>query len=543
MDSNYPCKILVVTGGVMSGIGKGVVTASIGSLLLANNIPASAMKLDGYLNQDAGTLNPFRHGETYVLEDGTECDLDLGTYERFMGISLTKDNYYTAGRIYQEVFEREREGYYLGEDVQVTPHVTGYMKEIIRKAQQQCQGGILLVEVGGTIGDIENHLFIQALSELQDEEDVILKTIHVVPVLASNKGELKTKPAQQSIAKLREWGLTPNFVVCRLPEGHHDIPEPIKQKFLTQSKIKKHRLFTSGELSSIYMLPFLLQQEGILGELYDEFGESTMTSYSPFFETIVGKLPSITETINIGIVGKYAALQDSYLSVIESLRLAGYANNVNIQFHFVNCRNPLLSDIDPSLLLSSFDGIVVPGGYGIDGTEEIMRYIQGAREGNIPFLGLCFGFQLALIEYARTIFNWYQATSMEFDPTTECPVITEMPEYNIARKGKTQRLGLQYVERNEDELTPVTKDIFSLQNFGERFRHRFIFNAKYREVFGKYFQFPLHDPVTKEVFAFQLKNHPFFIGVQFHPEYNVTNEQAHPLFEAFIQATKVHTQK
>lgn len=537
------CKILVVTGGVMSGIGKGVVTASLGSLLLANDISASAMKLDGYLNQDAGTLNPFRHGETYVLADGMECDLDLGTYERFMGVKLTRDNYYTAGRIYHEIFEREREGYYLGEDVQVVPHVSSYIKEIIRGTWEKTvgddRGGILLVEVGGTIGDIENHLFIQALSELQNDEDVILRTIHVVPVLASNKGELKTKPAQQSIATLRQWGLTPDFVVCRLPKDDTFVPESVKEKFLIQSKIAKSRVFSSGELSSIYMLPYLLQKEGILEELYGELGEpDSLLRRSPFFENVVTKLPSLTRTVKIALVGKYASLQDSYLSVIESIRHAGYLNDVNVEFVFVNCRDTNSDEVNP--LINSVDGLVVPGGYGADGVYGIMRHIRYARVLDLPFLGLCFGFQLAAIEYAQNVLGLHGCTSQEFDPDATQSIIVEMPAYNVARKGRTQRLGEHLVCRGSDEeTTPLTREIFRDTLFPERFRHRFVFNSNYRGLFTRGgMRFPLCVSGSNEVLALELPTHPFFLGVQFHPEFNFHDEQPHRIFTHFITAAR-----
>ena len=468
-------KFIVVTGGVMSGVGKGVCTASLSHLLQQLGFSVTTMKIDGYLNVDAGTLNPYRHGETFVLDDGTECDLDLGTYERFLDTTLNRHNYMTSGKIYARILAKERRGEYLGRDVQIVPHVTGEIKYLMRQKAQEGPYDMVLVEIGGTVGDIENVHFIEAARELiRDEGRDNVMYIHVTMVPWSEAtGEQKSKPTQHSIKKLLEMGVQPDIIVCR---SKHDLQRKVREKISLHCNVQIDHVISSPDTESVYTLPALFQEqqfaETVISRLrlnmpYPAEGEKQVP-FVPFVRHVRRQNPPLT----IAMTGKYSTMKDSYLSITNALEHTEPAEGVHVDVRFLDTTD--FDNASPAMLrenLHDVHGILVPGGYGVRGTEGMIRCIRYARERQVPYLGLCLGFQLAAIEFARSVCGVEKAASTEFDPHTQEPLICLLPEQQQVRDlGGTQRLG-----GHDVALLPGSRvqAMYGCDTVRERFRHRY----------------------------------------------------------------------
>ena len=536
-------KFIVVTGGVMSGVGKGVCTASLSHLLQQLGFSVTTMKIDGYLNVDAGTLNPYRHGETFVLDDGTECDLDLGTYERFLDTTLNRNNYMTSGKIYARILAKERRGEYLGRDVQIVPHVTGEIKYLMRQKAQEGPYDMVLVEIGGTVGDIENVHFIEAARELiRDEGRDNVMYIHVTMVPWSEAtGEQKSKPTQHSIKKLLEMGVQPDIIVCR---SKHDLQRKVREKISLHCNVPIDHVISSPDTESVYTLPALFQEQHLaetaisrlrLNMPYPAEGEKQVPFVS-FLRHARRKNPPLT----IAMTGKYSTMKDSYLSITNALEHTEPAEGVNIDVRFLDTTD--FDNTSPAVLkenLNDVHGILVPGGYGVRGTEGMIRCIRYARERQVPYLGLCLGFQLAAIEFARSVCGVEKATSTEFDPHTQEPLICLLPEQQQIRDlGGTQRLG-----GHDVALLPGSRvqAMYGRDMVHERFRHRYELNNDYKAAFeksGVVFCGMTLDQRVMQILDYPA--HPFFVATQFHPELLSRPLRPHPLFLAFVQAAKKH---
>jgi CTP synthase len=535
-------KYIIVTGGVMSGVGKGVFIASLSHLLQHLGFSVSTMKIDGYLNLDAGTLNPYRHGETFVLDDGTECDLDLGNYERFLDTTLNSFNYMTSGKIYSRILAKERRGEYLGRDVQIVPHVTGEIKYLIRQKAHEAPYDMVLVEIGGTVGDIENLHFIEAVREIMIDEgrdNIMFAHVTVVP-WSDASGEQKSKPTQHSVKKLLEMGIQPDVIVCR---SKHPLQPKVREKISLHCNVPIDQVVSNPDTDSIYTLPYLFQQQHLaeiatrrlrLNMPYPA-KESSRIPFAPFVQHIKHHSPTLT----IAVTGKYSSMRDSYISITNALEHTEPCEQVRINLQFIDT-----TDFDtgtPSVrkALDDVHGIIVPGGYGLRGTEGMMRFIQHAREQEIPYLGLCLGFQLAAIEFARHVCGLEKATSTEFDPQTPEPLISLLPEQeDISNLGGTQRLG-----GHDVLLTPGTRvhKIYGKDVIHERFRHRYELNNTYKEALadaGMVFCGMTPDRRIMQILDYPA--HPFYIATQFHPEWLSRPQRPHPLFHEFVRAAKRH---
>ena len=526
----------------MSGVGKGVFTASLSHLLQFLGFSVSTMKVDGYLNLDAGTLNPYRHGETFVLDDGTECDLDLGTYERFLDTTLNSFNYMTSGKIYWRILSKERRGEYLGRDVQIVPHVTGEIKYLIREKAQEGPYDIILVEIGGTVGDIENLHFIEAARELMMDEgrrNIMFAHVTMVP-WAEASGEQKSKPTQHSVKKLLEMGIQPDIVVCRSKEA---LQPKVREKISLYCNVPIEHVISSPDTDSIYTLPALFQQQRLA-----EISTSRLQFNMPYpakegltipFEPFVRHAKRHCDTLTIAITGKYSTMRDSYISIANALEHTTPGEDIRLDLRFIDTTE--FDNVSHALHkhLDGVHGIIVPGGYGVRGTEGMIRFIQYARENRIPYLGLCFGFQLAAIEFARHVGGLEKATSTEFECHTPEPLIALLPEQEqVHDLGGTQRLGGQDVLLLH--RTQVQR-IYGKDMVRERFRHRYEFNNAYKaalEETGLVFSGMTPDRQIMQIFEYPA--HPFFIATQFHPELLSRPLRPHPLFLAFVQAAKAH---
>ena len=536
-------KFIVVTGGVMSGVGKGVCTASLSHLLQQLGFSVTTMKIDGYLNVDAGTLNPYRHGETFVLDDGTECDLDLGTYERFLDTTLNRHNYMTSGKIYARILAKERRGEYLGRDVQIVPHVTGEIKYLMRQKAQEGPYDMVLVEIGGTVGDIENVHFIEAARELiRDEGRDNVMYIHVTMVPWSEAtGEQKSKPTQHSIKKLLEMGVQPDIIVCR---SKQDLQRKVREKISLHGNVQIDHVVSSPDTESVYTLPALFQEQHFaetaisrlrLNMPYPAEGEKPVP-FAPFVRHARRKNPPLT----IAMTGKYSTMKDSYLSITNALEHTEPAEGVRVDVRFLDTTD--FDNASPKVLkenLQDVHGILVPGGYGVRGTEGMIRCIRFARERQVPYLGLCLGFQLAAIEFARSVCGVEKAASTEFDPHTQEPLICLLPEQQQVRDlGGTQRLG-----GHDVALLPGSRvaAMYGRDVVRERFRHRYEFNNDYKAAFEKCgVVFCGMTPDQRVMQILDYPAHPFFVATQFHPELLSRPLRPHPLFLAFVQAAKKH---
>lgn len=522
-------KYIFVTGGVISSVGKGLTAASIGALLESRNFKVTLQKFDPYLNVDPGTMNPLQHGEVYVLKDGGETDLDLGHYERFTNTNLTKMNSLTSGQVYLSVLEKERQGVYAGQTVQVIPHITDEIKRRIQNNSHDCD--VLISEIGGTTGDIEGLPYLEAIREFALEHpygDVIFIHVTLVPFIKAS-GELKTKPTQQSVAKLREIGITPNIIICRC---EYSLNKELRKKISLFCNVPYEAVIEEKDVEhSIYELPLVLQREGvdqlICKLLHLEDRPSDMTQW----QNVVRSIVAPHNSVRIGLVGKYVGLNDAYKSVVEALYHGCIANDAKMEL--VKIDSAELEEKGTGAL-ENLDAILVPGGFGIRGIEGKILAAQYAREHNIPYLGLCLGMQIATIEYARHVLGLKDAHSMEFDPNTKHPVIALLDEQRkVTKLGGTTRLGAQDCVLKKGSKADA---IYKKPVISERHRHRYEFNNEYREILEKDGNFTVSGttPDGELVELIELKNHPFFMACQFHPEFQSKPHNPHPLFKAFV---------
>jgi CTP synthase len=531
-------KYIFVTGGVVSSLGKGLTAAALGALLEQRGLVVRIQKFDPYLNVDPGTMSPFQHGEVYVLEDGAETDLDLGHYERFTSGKLSRLNNLTSGQVYEAVIQKERRGVYLGKTVQVIPHVTNEIKDRIRASGSDVD--VLITEIGGTTGDIEGLPFLEAMRQFALEVgpgNVVFIHVTLVPYLKA-AGELKTKPTQQSVAKLREIGIQPHILVCRC---EHPMDPDMREKLSLFCNVPVKAVIEEQDVeSSIYELPLMLQREKMDDLVVQLLGLDAPAPAHNEWSDVVRRLKSPAGRVNIGVVGKYIELQDAYKSVYESISHGGIANDCVV--NIVRLDAERLEDESAAERLRGLDGILVPGGFGDRGTEGKINAARYARENGIPYFGLCLGLQIAVIEFARNVAGLAGANSLEFDEKTPHPVITLMEEQKqIVDKGATMRLGSY-----ECALVPGTRagDAYGAPSVRERHRHRYEFNNAYIDrLTAAGMRVSGRNPKRDLVEIVELADHPWFVGVQFHPEFQSKPNRAHPLFRAFVAACLARKEK
>ncbi len=531
-------KYIFVTGGVVSSLGKGLAAASLGTLLEHRGLKISLQKFDPYLNVDPGTMSPFQHGEVYVLDDGAETDLDLGHYERFTHSVLSRANNTTSGQIYETVLARERRGDYLGKTVQVIPHITDEIKARLRKLTAEQPSDILITEIGGTTGDIEGLPFLEAIRQFVLEvgqENVVIMHVTLVPYIKA-AGELKTKPSQQSIAKLREIGLQPQILVCRT---EHPLDEDVRYKLSVFCNVPLNAVVEARDVDkSIYELPLMLQKERlddtVLRLLHIQAPPADMTDWKKF----VSRVTKPKKSVKIAVVGKYIELQDAYKSIYESLTHAAASADCGIDLVQVDAE--ALEEKNPADDLRDVAGVLVPGGFGDRGVEGKIRATQFAREQNVPFLGLCLGMQVATIEFARNVCHLEGANSTEFDQKSPHPVIDLLEEQkDVTDKGASMRLGSWITK-----IVPGSRSaaIYGKTEIRERHRHRYEFNMKYRaQMEEKGFVISGTSPDGMLVEMIELKDHPYFVACQFHPEFQSKPNKPHPLFKSFVAACLQHS--
>ena len=524
-------KYIFITGGVVSSLGKGLTAASLGALLEQRGLTTRIQKFDPYLNVDPGTMSPFQHGEVYVLDDGAETDLDLGHYERFTSGKLSRFNNLTSGQIYESVIKKERRGDYLGKTVQVIPHVTNEIKNRIYAAGEGVN--VLITEIGGTIGDIEGLPFTEAMRQFASEvgkANVLFLHMTLLPSLRA-AGELKTKPTQQSVAKLREIGIQPDILICRTEQP---ITDEIREKISLFCSVKREAVIEEQDVKhSIYELPHMLKKEGLDELVISILGLDAPLPKQDDWEEVVHRLLNPKHKIKIGMVGKYMDLQDSYLSVNESIVHGGIRNDCEVEVSYIDAEDIERDGADA--LLSDLDGLLVPGGFGDRGTEGKIIASQYARENNVPYFGLCLGMQIAVIDFARNKVGLKGANSTEFDPNTAYPVIDIMGDQKeVEEKGATMRLGACPCSLKNDTLASAS---YGKEEVSERHRHRFEFNNEYRkQLEDAGLVISGINPDRNLVEIIEVKEHPWFLAVQFHPEFQSKPNKAHPLFASFIEA-------
>ena len=524
-------KYIFVTGGVVSSVGKGITTASIGRLLKSRGASVWTIKLDPYLNVDPGTMSPYQHGEVFVTDDGAETDLDLGHYERFTDENLSRASNVTTGQVYSAVIAKERRGDYLGGTIQVIPHITNEIKERLRLASRQHDADVVIVEVGGTVGDIEGQAFIEAIRQLRREvgrENALY--IHVTLVPEIGGGELKTKPTQQSVRELRSLGIQPDIIIAR---AERPIPDDVKEKIALFCDVDRDAVISMPTADSIYEVPLILEESGLGAYLARELGLPREADLSEW-RNLVEQVSRPRRTIRIAIVGKYVELPDAYMSVLESLTHAGLWHKVEPEIVWVNAESVTPDEL--ARTLRTVSGVVVPGGFGARGTEGKVSAARWARENRIPYLGLCYGLHMAVIDIARNVLGLSGANSTEIDPNTPYPVIDLMPDQKGVEMGGTMRLGLWPCC-----LQPGTKsaEAYAVPEVSERHRHRFEVNNSFRgrlAAAGLIVSGASPDGQLAEIM--ELEGHPFFVGVQFHPEFRSRPTNPHPLFRDFIAAAK-----
>lgn len=530
-------KYIFVTGGVVSSLGKGLTAAALGTLLENRGLRVTLQKFDPYLNLDPGTMSPYQHGEVYVLDDGAETDLDLGHYERFTSTKLTRRNNTTSGQVYQQVLDNERNGVYLGKTVQVIPHVTDEIQRRIHLLAEDSMPDVLITEVGGTVGDIEGLPFLEAIREFAQEAgpgNVCFLHVTYIPFIKA-AGELKTKPTQQSVAKLREIGITPHLLVCRT---EHPLGKELRQKLAMFCNVAQEAVIEEKDVDhSIYEVPLMLQRERmddlVCRILQLEVPAARMTHW----QDIIRRLIAPQHRVRIGVVGKYVGLQDAYKSVYEALIHGGIANDCGVQIEQIEAED--VETGDPARLFKGLGGILVPGGFGDRGIEGKIRAAQYARENHVPYLGLCLGMQIAVIEFARNVLGLKQAHSTEFNATTPDPVIDlQESQKGVTQVGGSMRLGSQPCRLMEGTHS---RALYGTDLIHERHRHRFEFNNRYREVFARAgFVFAGTTPDDRLVEVIEMGNHPFYVAAQFHPEFLSKPNAPHPLFRGFIAAAHQH---
>jgi CTP synthase len=534
-------KYIFVTGGVVSSLGKGIVTSSIGTLLRARGYKVTAVKIDPYINVDAGTMRPYEHGEVFVTCDGAETDLDIGTYERFLDIDLSRANNVTTGQVYQAVIEKERRGEYLSQTVQVIPHVTDEIKRRLREAARVAGAELVLVEVGGTVGDIESLPFLEAIRQMRFEEGrdhTLYLHVTLLPYLGSS-AEFKTKPTQHSVATLRGVGIQPDGVVLR---SKSPVPEDIRFKIALFTNVEAQDVFTSFDADFVYAVPEILEQQGIGRFIEKRLDLEKVLPELRTWQDAVKTLRQPEHTVTIGIVGKYVAMPDAYLSLMEALKHAGIANGARVEIEWINAEDLGDGGLEP---LKGLDGILVPGGFGIRGIEGKVLAARYARERQVPYLGICLGMQVAVIEFARHAAFLDGANSTEFDPYTKHPVIDLMPEQlELADLGGTMRLGDWPMEISPGSLLEEVYDLPPQHKgvVGERHRHRYEVNPRYVErLSATGLRISGITPGMEGrgeglVEAVELEGHPFFLGLQSHPEFSSRLLRPSPPFRGFIRA-------
>lgn len=536
-------KYIFVTGGVVSSLGKGITAASLGRLLKSRGYRVTIQKFDPYINIDPGTMSPYQHGEVFVTDDGAETDLDLGHYERFIDINLSKNSNTTTGKIYQSVINKERRGDYLGGTVQVIPHITNEIKERVFRVGQQDNADFVITEIGGTVGDIESLPFLEAIRQVKKDvgkNDVLYIHVTLVPYISA-AGELKTKPTQHSVKELRSIGISPDILVCR---SEKPISKEMREKMAMFCDVDPDAVIQNLTARSIYEVPMLMEEQGldtiVLRKLAMEDKPKDMQGWHDMVARILKKY---NKKVTIAVVGKYVALQDAYISITESLRHAAVANETELDIHWVNAEEIEADDTDMAKVMAGVDGILVPGGFGNRGIEGKIKAIQYAREHKIPFFGICLGMQCAVIEFARHVCGMADANSSEFNPNSAHPVIDLMPEQiDVEDLGGTMRLGLYPCKVYPDTLTSKA---YNAELIYERHRHRYEFNNAFREeIVGKGLVLggTLPNGRLVEIVELPESEHPWFLGAQFHPEFKSRPTNPHPLFREFVGAAVKHHQ-
>jgi CTP synthase len=523
-------KFIFVTGGVLSSLGKGLAAASISALLECRGLKVTNQKLDPYINVDPGTMSPFQHGEVFVTDDGAETDLDLGHYERFSSTCMGKCNNLTTGQVYYSVITKERRGDYLGKTVQVIPHITNEIKDFIRKTAQGFD--VSIVEIGGTVGDIESLPFLEAIRQFRNEvgkQNAIFIHLTWVPLIKT-AGEVKTKPTQHSVKALREIGIQPDILLCRT---ENFLSEDIKSKISLFCNVEVAAVFTAKDVSCIYEVPLIYHREGLDTKIVELLNIWTGQPKLDAWEEVVSKFNNPPHEVCIGIVGKYVNLTDSYKSLNEALVHGGIANDCRVKLKFIDSEKVEAEGLGN--LLDDVDGVLVPGGFGIRGIEGMIMAAQYVRENKIPYFGICLGMQMAVVEYARNICSLARANSSEFDSQTPYPVIDLLPEQrDVKDKGASMRLGAY--------PCVVSSDSFAFSAYGqkeisERHRHRYEFNNDYKKILtDKGLQITGASPDGRLAEIVEIKDHPWFLGCQFHPEFKSRPTKPHPLFSKFIEA-------
>lgn len=526
-------KFIFVTGGVVSSLGKGITAASLGRLLKNRGLKVSIQKFDPYINIDPGTMSPYQHGEVFVTDDGAETDLDLGHYERFIDENLSQNNNVTTGKVYWSVLSKERKGDYLGRTVQVIPHITNEIKDRVYKVSKEQNVDIVITEIGGTVGDIESLPFLEAIRQIKYEvgrENVCFIHVTLVPYL-SKAGELKTKPTQHSVKELRSIGIQPDIIVCRTEKP---ISQEMKDKIGLFCNINSKCVVQNLDAFNLYEVPILLHNEGLDTLVCEQLNLSKKSVNMNEWINMVNKIKNLSKTVKIALVGKYVQLHDAYISVVEALNHGGLDNNCKVEIKWINSEGVTHENV--SKLLKDVNGILVPGGFGDRGVEGKIEAIKYARENKIPFLGICLGMQCSVIEYSRNVLKLEGAHSSEIDPSTKYPVIDLMPEQkNIDNKGGTMRLGSYPCKliKDTNAFRAYKKDLIS-----ERHRHRYEFNNEYRDILSNNGMIVSGEsPDGKLVEIVEVKDHPWFVGVQFHPEFKSRPNRPHPLFRDFIKAS------
>jgi len=525
-------KYIFVTGGVVSSLGKGITAASLGRLLKNRGLKVTIQKLDPYINVDPGTMSPYQHGEVFVTDDGAETDLDLGHYERFIDINLNANSNVTTGKIYSTVINKERRGDYLGATVQVIPHITNEIKERVFRAGRSGEVDVVITEIGGTVGDIESLPFLEAIRQIKSDigrENVMYIHVSLIPYLAA-AGELKTKPTQHSVKELRSIGIQPNVVVCRT---ERDLSTEMKEKLALFCDIDPKAVIEMRDVETLYEVPLVLKDQGLDDYVLNHLGLKAQESDMTEWRQLVHRVKNLSRNTKIAIVGKYVSLHDAYLSVAEALYHAGYDNDSDIDIKWVDAEDVTPENV--SELLGDVDGILVPGGFGDRGIEGKITATRYARENKIPFLGICLGMQIAVIEYARHVLNLERANSSEIDPATPHPVIDLLPEQKeIENLGGTMRLGLSPCKLQEGSKV---LEAYQSPLIYERHRHRYEFNNQYREAMKKAgFKFSGTSPDERLVECIEVEGHPWFVAVQFHPEFTSRPNRPQPLFRQFVKA-------
>ncbi|MDK2990901.1 MAG: synthase [Clostridiales bacterium] len=527
-----PTKYIFITGGVVSSLGKGITAASLGRLLKNRGLNVVVQKFDPYINIDPGTMSPYQHGEVFVTEDGAETDLDLGHYERFIDVNLSHNSNVTAGTIYWTVINNERRGDYLGGTVQVIPHITDEIKERVYKVGRDNSPDVVITEIGGTVGDIESLPFLEAIRQIRSDighENSLFIHVTLVPYLGRT-GELKTKPTQHSVKELRSIGIQPDIIVCR---SEKELSQDLKDKIALFCNLKSDHVIQNPDLDHIYDVPLFLEKEGLADVVIKDLGIKCQPSDMTEWQHMVNKLHNLSDEITIGLVGKYIELHDAYLSIVESLCHGGIANGVKVNIKWVHAES--VDNQTAKQLLADVDGILVPGGFGDRGIDGKIMAIQYARENKVPYLGICLGMQTAVVEFARNVAGLKGAHSTEFDPSTPYPVIDIMPEQKqIADKGGTMRLGAYPCNLKTGTLSAKA---YEQSMISERHRHRYEFNNAFREILQQHgMVIAGTSPDNRLVEIIELKDHPWFVAVQFHPEFKSRPNRAHPLFRDFVKA-------